>query len=85
MFCLESSLVLPIDLIHLIRSLRILGLEQLALAFYFALLEQDNLAPVISKNSLRFWEKAALRPLHLAPSQDNGAEGIPWLRDDAPD
>lgn len=67
------------------RSLRILGLESLAVAFYDALVREDG-CRVVSKNSLLFWERAAMRPLHLPPSESNEeATGVVWLRDVVPE
>lgn len=69
----------------LFRSLRILGHEPLALAFYDALV-RENGGRVVSKNSLLFWERAAKRPLHLPPDEgDESATGIVWLRDVIPE
>lgn len=63
---------------RILRCLRILGLEPLSLAFYQAL--QEN-AQGVSSRSLKYWERAASRPLHLPPEEDNAnAAGIGWLR-----
>lgn len=62
---------------RIIRCLRVLGLEETAHAFHQAL--QDN-AEGVSSRSLMYWERAASRPLHLPPSEDNeSAKGVAWL------
>ncbi|MCJ1297749.1 hypothetical protein MMC08_000537 [Hypocenomyce scalaris] len=55
---------------RIIRSLRILGLEQEAAAF-FAALEKVNTANrgMIGQKSLMYWTRAAKRPLYVAPNQ----------------
>ena len=63
---------------RIIRCLRVLGLEEAAQAFHQVL--QDN-AEGVSSRSLMYWERAATRPLHLPPSEDNeNAKGISWLK-----
>ncbi|CZT24877.1 uncharacterized protein RCC_10605 [Ramularia collo-cygni] len=65
---------------RIIRCLRILGHKSLALAFYDALLECDE-EQVVGRKSLMYWERAAKRPLHLPPEEDDeDAEGVTWLR-----
>lgn len=56
---------------RIIRSLRVLGLEEEAEAFFTAL-EQlcQSVNGRISSRSLMFWTRAAKRPLYLAPEQD---------------
>ncbi|MCJ1364331.1 hypothetical protein MMC16_003441 [Acarospora aff. strigata] len=60
---------------RIIRSLRVLGLEREAEAFFLALRE---LSPAgdrkISTTSWRYWTRAAKRPLYLAP-EDNEDDG----------
>ncbi|SMY22272.1 unnamed protein product [Zymoseptoria tritici ST99CH_1A5] len=63
---------------RIIRCLRILGLEPVALAFYQALI--DNSGDVVSARSKMYWQRAAERPLHLPPAEsDEDATGIEWL------
>ncbi|EME45261.1 hypothetical protein DOTSEDRAFT_43628 [Dothistroma septosporum NZE10] len=63
---------------RIIRCLRILGLHETAQVFHQAL--QDN-AEGVSSRSLMYWERAATRPLHLPPSEDNeNAKGVAWLK-----
>ncbi|KAI9766735.1 MAG: hypothetical protein M1840_006379 [Geoglossum simile] len=63
----------PTDHNHLritrvIRSLRVLGLEDEALAFFVALkVLAERYRERISKNSVMYWERAALRPLFARP------------------
>lgn len=66
---------------RIIRSLRVLGLDEPARAFHRALVENDSSRRVGSR-SLMFWERAAERGLHLAPEEgDERAEGVRWLRE----
>lgn len=82
----SENWVRPFDHNHLritriIRSLRVLGLEREAEAFFVAL-EQPSLAGKgrISSKSLMFWTRAAKRPLYLAPIDDrDGGEGADFL------
>jgi hypothetical protein len=61
------------------RSLRILGLEPVASAFHEALVQNST---GVSDRSLMYWERAARRPLHLAPDEDDeSAEGVDFLRE----
>jgi len=66
---------------RIIRSLRILGLEQEAEAF-FAALEQlcQSANGRISSRSLMYWTRAAKRPLYLRPerNEDKG-DGVDFL------
>ena len=66
---------------RIIRSLRVLGLDDAAQAFLIALVAGDREGRV-SDRSMMFWVRAAERPLHLSPQEeDEGAEGIAWLRE----
>lgn len=57
---------------RIIRSLRVLGLEDEARAFFVALEEVCHLHEgCISQKSLMFWARAAERPLYLAPEDDS--------------
>jgi Opioid growth factor receptor (OGFr) conserved region len=79
--------VLRVDHNHLritriIRSLRVLGLENDAQAFYKALLKVNRDWPHrIGARSLAFWERAATRPLYLAPDEEDYEPGRKWLRE----
>ena len=56
---------------RIIRSLRVLGLENEAVAFFKALKEQcDDQPDRVSHVSVSFWSKAVSRPLYLAPEDD---------------
>lgn len=68
---------------RIIRSLRILGLEQNAQAFYQALLAVNNdHSNTIGARSLMYWKRAALRRLALEPAEDDeDVEGQPFLRE----
>jgi DNA-binding transcriptional MerR regulator len=59
---------------RIIRSLRVLGLEEEALAFYRALEKVQSESAAISARSLTYWRRAAFRPLHIQPSVDEGRE-----------
>ncbi|EMF10413.1 uncharacterized protein SEPMUDRAFT_49639 [Sphaerulina musiva SO2202] len=64
---------------RIIRSMRILGLENAASNFYSALVANEN--GVVAKSSLMYWNRAAKRPLHLPPNESNeDAAGITWLK-----
>jgi len=52
---------------RVIRSLRVLGLEEEAVAFTRALCESDFLKTRVSYISRMFWTRAAYRPLNIAP------------------
>ncbi|KAI4243989.1 MAG: hypothetical protein L6R40_003200 [Gallowayella cf. fulva] len=67
---------------RIIRSCRILGLEPEARAFHAALLEIAHDSVIISPKTLMFWQRAAERPLFLAPEDDegDGGRGKGWLR-----
>ncbi|KAI9811754.1 MAG: hypothetical protein M1827_005299 [Pycnora praestabilis] len=66
---------------RIIRSLRVLGLESEASAFFKTLTElpgvagKDGRAGKVSATSVKFWTRAATRPLHLAP-EDEGDQGV---------
>lgn len=64
---------------RMIRCLRILGLKTLAAAFFHALTTSCEDGEV-SARTLSFWKRAAERPLHLAPEDNDDAPGISWLR-----
>lgn len=66
---------------RIIRCLRVLGLEVLAKAVYEALLDNDE-DEKVSARSRMFWRRAAERELWLAPSDEDDAEGVKWLRDE---
>jgi hypothetical protein len=68
---------------RIIRSLRVLGLEPEAEAFFVAV-EQlcQSVNGQISSRSLMFWTRAAKRPLHLAPEQDEDeGDGADFLHE----
>jgi hypothetical protein len=54
---------------RIIRSLRVLGLEEEPLAFFEALKSVQH-ASNISSRSLMYWSRAAFRPLDIAPDVD---------------
>lgn len=68
---------------RIIRSLRVLGLEQNALAFYKALQDVNNDFPnTIGARSLMYWNRAAVRRLALEPAEDDeDVEGQAFLRE----
>lgn len=56
---------------RIIRSLRVLGLEDEAAAFFHALGKVDETHPgKISSRSLTYWTRAAKRPLYVAPDDE---------------
>ena len=60
---------------RIIRSLRVLGLEPEAQAFYAALDEvYHKYKGRIGQRSMEFWTRAAKRPLFLAPDNDGDEE-----------
>lgn len=72
---------------RIIRSLRVLGLEQQAAAFFVALEKvcEGNGRTIgsIGERSLEFWTRAATWPLYIAPDNDNedkrsSCEGFLW-------
>lgn len=67
---------------RIIRSLRVLGSEEQAVALSEFLASFDEVKKRVGKRSLMYWERAAKRPLHLPPDEDDeSAVGIAWLRD----
>lgn len=69
---------------RIIRSCRVLGLEDEALAFYGALMAiAGERRGVFSRKTLMFWRRAAERPLHFAPEDEDGdgGRGLDWLVD----
>jgi hypothetical protein len=69
---------------RIIRSLRVLGLEEEALAFFHALKRVQE-SSIISPRSLMYWSRATFRPLNLAPDvesdDEDGLRGPKFLRD----
>lgn len=67
---------------RIIRCLRFLGMEKLARGFHQSLLGNDSEA-VIGERTKMFWERAARRPLRLAPEEEGeNAGGVAWLREE---
>ncbi|KAL8998551.1 MAG: hypothetical protein Q9169_002391 [Polycauliona sp. 2 TL-2023] len=68
---------------RIIRSCRVLGLEDEAQAFFEALTNiAEERKGIISAKSLMFWQRAAERPLGLAPEDEDGEDGkrgMEWL------
>jgi hypothetical protein len=60
---------------RILRSLRVLGLEEEAEAFYVALLWTTKTYGRIGPNSRKYWQRAMKLPLHTAP---DGIE-VRWL------
>ncbi|KAI1504009.1 opioid growth factor receptor conserved region-domain-containing protein [Biscogniauxia marginata] len=60
---------------RIIRSLRVLGLEEEARAFYDALVWTYDAYGQIGASSIGFWQRAAIAPLHIAPDGDE----VEWL------
>lgn len=68
-------------LTRILRSLRLLGLESDAAALHGFLENDEDVKSRVSPRSQMYWRRAAERPLHLSPDEDDdGAEGIEWLR-----
>lgn len=69
---------------RIIRSLRVLGLEEEALAFFKALKSVQE-ASNISSRSLMYWSRAAFRPLDIAPEvepdEEDTVRGPKFLRE----
>lgn len=67
---------------RIIRSLRVLGLEQNARAFYKALQDVDQDYPgKIGARSKMYWQRATVRRLALEPSEDDETiQGKKFLR-----
>ena len=61
---------------RIIRSMRVLGLEDEALGIYAGLEKLAVTWPKArcSERSRLFWSRAALRPLHMAPNDHDGAQ-----------
>ena len=52
--------------------MRVLGLESHAAAYFDALMKvSEDFPNRISSRSMMYWERAAKRPLYLAPDQDD--------------
>lgn len=66
---------------RIIRSCRVLGLEDEARAFHTALSRvAEGKQGVVSQKSLMFWQRAAERPLYLAPEdEDDTGHGKDFL------
>lgn len=71
---------------RIIRSLRVLGCEEEAEVFFGAVRrvheEGKGNRGGIGERSMMFWERAAKRPLYLAPEYDDdgeGRRGVRWL------
>ena len=66
---------------RIIRSLRVLGLEAHARAFFLALVSvYDDGKSGIGGRSMAFWARAAERPLYLAPEDErDGGKGKDFL------
>jgi hypothetical protein len=55
-----------------LRSLRVLGLDAHAAAYHDALLKVNQDFPNrLGARSMMYWKRAATRPLHLAPDEDD--------------
>lgn len=68
-------------LTRIIRSLRVLSLPSHASALYTFLSTDEEVVSVVGSKTQMYWRRAAERPLHLPPDEDDeGAEGITWLR-----
>jgi len=65
---------------RIIRSLRCLGLEKEASAFYAALKDVYDRYERISSRTMAYWTRAIDRPLYLAPDDYDEALGVRWLR-----
>ncbi|KAF7536288.1 hypothetical protein G7054_g4675 [Neopestalotiopsis clavispora] len=76
-----TNWVVPIDHNHLrlsriIRSLRVLGLEDEAKAFHDALDAVCEKYGRVSQRSRMYWKRALTQPLHVAPDDTQ----VPWLK-----
>jgi len=58
---------------RIIRSLRVLGLEEEARVFFEALKSVQE-SSNISQRSLMYWTRAAIRPLDISPEVEPGDE-----------
>ena len=62
---------------RVIRSLRVLGLDAHAKAFHDAVVKVNNdFSKRIGPRSMMYWERAAKRPLNLAPDEDSESTKI---------
>lgn len=69
-------------LTRILRSLRLLGLGEDAAALHEFLANDEDVMSRVSPRSQMYWRRAAERPLHLSPDEDDDdAEGIEWLRE----
>ena len=67
---------------RILRSLRVLGLPDEAAALHDFLSTDEEVTDSVSPRSQMYWRRAAERDLHLPPDEeDEGAEGIAWLRE----
>lgn len=65
---------------RIIRSLRVLGLEDEAESFFQSLVKIYNDSGKISHRSLTYWTRAAERPLYLAPEdEEDKGQGVDFL------
>ena len=65
---------------RILRSLRVLGLEQEAKAFFVALQKVFEESGRIGSTPMMFWTRAATRPLYLAPDhEDDAGDGAEFL------
>jgi hypothetical protein len=65
---------------RIIRSLRVLGLEDEATAFFRAVEDVYNTTGRIGARSLMYWTRAVERPLYLAPEdEEDGGNGKDFL------
>lgn len=65
---------------RVLRSLRLLGLSELAAAFHRFLQSDVDVTANVSPESRMFWARAAERPLYLPPNEGDDADGIAWLK-----
>lgn len=66
---------------RILRSLRVLGLRDQAEAFHNFLSTDPDATKIVGSKSQMYWRRAAERPLHLPPDEDDeDAEGVAWLR-----
>ena len=64
---------------RIIRSLRVLGLENVGTTFFEAL--EEHAGNTINARSRSVWKKAAERPLNQRPDSDSPV-GVKWLYDE---
>jgi hypothetical protein len=68
---------------RILRSLRVLGLPDESMALHDFLSTDEEVTDSVSPRSQMYWRRATERDLHLPPDEeDEGAEGIAWLRED---